>query len=253
MAIDNTMELWRNEERFAFEGWDFSHLQSRWQHSALPWDYKSLITENLLPPDRLLDMGTGGGEFLCSLKHPYKNTTVTESWAPNIALCLQRLAPLGIRVLPLDEGAPLPVADNAFDFVINRQASYDLAEIRRVLKPGGLLITQQVGGENCVDLQRRLCPSSPKAPSFSLETERLNFVRAGFSLQYTDEAFPTLKFFDVGAIVFFAKIITWTFPNFSVEKNFDCLCALQRDIDRFGFVSTTEHRFVLVARNMKTS
>lgn len=60
-----------------------------------------------------------------------------------------------------------------------------------------------------------------------------------------------MKFFDVGAIVFWAKIIEWSFPGFSVEKKFDRLCALQDDMNQNGFVSDLEHRFIIVAQNMK--
>ncbi|WP_346916771.1 hypothetical protein [Clostridium sp.] len=33
---------------------------------------------------RLLDMGTGGGEFLLTLDHPFYNTVVTESYPSNV-------------------------------------------------------------------------------------------------------------------------------------------------------------------------
>lgn len=60
-----------------------------------------------------------------------------------------------------------------------------------------------------------------------------------------------MKFFDVGAIVFWAKIIEWSFPEFSVKRNFDRLCDLQDDINLHGFVSDLEHRFIIVAQNKK--
>ena len=68
---------------------------------------------------------------------------------------------------------------------------------------------------------------------------------------YSDECFPELKFFDVGAIVFWAKIIEWSFPGFSVERNFQKLCALQEELDQHGFISSLQHRFIIVAQNSK--
>lgn len=251
MNYKELKNTWEEEEQHAFQGWDFSHLQSRWQHGPLVWDYKSIVMAFLHPVDLLLDMGTGGGEFLLSLDHPYENTSVTEAWQPNIQLCMEKLVPLGIQVYPVQEDASLPIADDSFDIVINRHESYDLHEVRRILRPGGMFITQQVGGENCIALEKRINLEIPLHQAFSVETELPKFHDCGFSVNYSNEYFPQLKFFDVGAIVFWAKIIEWSFPGFSVERNFDRLCALQDDINQNGFISDSEHRFIIVAQNMK--
>ena len=141
---------WRREASLGMTGWDFSHLNGRYLPPALPWDYAAKARDFLKPGVRLLDMGTGGGEFLLTLGHPYALTSVTEGWPPNLALCQQRLAPLGITVKEYDseQGQPLPFEDDSFDLVLSRHESYDLSEVRRVLKNGGYFLTQQVGGEN---------------------------------------------------------------------------------------------------------
>ena len=36
----------------------------------------------------------------------------------------------------------MPWGDGEFDLVMNRHESYDLAEVARVLSPGGLFLTQ---------------------------------------------------------------------------------------------------------------
>lgn len=253
MNCKELKNTWMEEEQHVFQGWDFSHLHFRWQHGPLAWDYKSIVMEYLHFTDRLLDMGTGGGEFLLSLGHPYENIAVTEAWRPNIQLCMEKLAPLGIQVYPVqeDDPHPLPIADDSFDIVINRHESYDLHEVGRILKPGGMFITQQVGGENCTALENRINLEIPVHQSFSIETELPQFHDCGFSVHYSNECYPQLKFFDVGAVVFWAKVIEWSFPGFSVERNYDRLCALQDDIDQNGFISDLEHRFIIAAQNMK--
>lgn len=251
MHYEKLKARWMNEEQHAFQGWNFSHLQSRWQRDPLKWDYKSIVKDCLHPEDRLLDVGTGGGEFLLSLGHPHANTSVTEAWPPNVQLCTEKLAPLGIQVYPVRKESPLPMTDDSFDIVIDRHECYDLREIRRVLKPGGMFITQQVGGENCIALARRINLEMPVHPSFSLETELPAFQDGHFAVKYADECFPQLKFFDVGAVVFWARIIEWSFPGFSVERNFQRLCALQDDIAQQGHISAREHRFIVTAQNIK--
>ena len=61
---ENNIDVWKKEETAAFEGWDFSHLKGRWENEQLLWDYKTIISKYLRPEMQLLDLGTGGGEFL---------------------------------------------------------------------------------------------------------------------------------------------------------------------------------------------
>lgn len=251
----NDIELknrWVEEERESFKGWDFSHLNGRWCDEELPWDYKEIIMKYLMPKQKLLDMGTGGGEFLLTLEHPYKNTSITEAWEPNVKLCQNTLEPLGICVKQVLDDEKLPFIDNAFDIIINRHESYDVSEVKRILKKDGLFITQQVGGKNNELLSRALIPDfKPLYPDLLLRIETEKFITAGFSIFLQKEYFPYLRFYDVGAIVFYAKIMEWEFPVFSVDECFERLCKLQDILLKQGHIESLEHRFILVARNDK--
>lgn len=244
------MQDWLAEEVAAFSGWDFSRLDGRWKEDALPWDYAAEVRAHLRPRDRLLDMGTGGGEFLLTLGHPYPLTAVTEAYPPNLALCRERLAPLGIDVRGITDGDDtLPFPDGVFDIIINRHESYGMAEVWRVLGPGGLFITQQVGGENNVDLAARVLPVLPPArPVFNLAGEAERLRAHGFTVRREEEHFPTLRFDDIGAVVYFAKIIQWEFPGFAVRDSLEQLARLQADLERDGAIESREHRFLLVAQ-----
>lgn len=90
-------------------------------------------------------MGTGSGEFLLTMNHPYNLTSVTEAYTPNIKLCRETLLPLGITVAQTFNDNKLPFDNDVFDIIINRHSSFDLYEVNRVLKSGGYFITQQVG------------------------------------------------------------------------------------------------------------
>ena len=235
-------------------GWDISHMVGRYTVEPLPWDYSQVVKEFLRPGVRLLDMGTGGGEFLLTLGHPYALTSVTEGWAPNLALCKKRLEPLGITVREYDseKGQPMPFADDSFDLVINRHESYDLSEVRRVLKKNGFFVTQQVGGENDLPLVRRLCPGFPGGfVGFNLENELPRFRQAGFRVMRSNQAYLESRFRDVGAVVFQASVCPWEFPGFSVENSQEALFQMQEQVERLGFVPNLEHRFLIVAKNRK--
>lgn len=252
MECNILKQKWLLEESKVFKGWDFSYLDDRLEEEKLPWDYKRLICKYLNKDDMLLDMGTGGGEFLLSLHHTYTKTSVTEGWQPNLKLCKETLEPLGITVKQVFEDKKLLFDDNTFDIVINKHEDYDAKEVKRVLKDNGIFITQQVGGKNNEELSKFLIPDfKSECYDFELNKEVNRFKNLNFSILYENEYFPYLKFFDVGAIVYFANIIEWEFPNFSVERCFDKLCELENRIKRNGYVESIEHRFVIAARNNK--
>ena len=102
MNTEELIDRWKAEEQIAhIHGWDFSHIRDRYtEEEDLPWDYRNTIRRYLYPEMRLLDIDTGGGEFLLSLNHPYENTAATEGYPPNVELCRKMLLPLGIDFRP---------------------------------------------------------------------------------------------------------------------------------------------------------
>ena len=187
----NTNELikrWKAEERIAYiHGWDFSHIAGRYaEEDDLPWDYRETILRHLKPEMKVLDIDTGGGEFLLSLNHPHGNTAATENYQPNVELCREVLLPLGIDFRPADGGGKLPFDDGSFDMVINRHGDFNAEEIWRVLKPGGLFITQQVGAENDRELVELLCGETELPfPEQYLDVTTRKFRDTGFGILET--------------------------------------------------------------------
>ncbi len=253
--IKETLKKWYQDEEKSFEGWDFSYLKGRWREEELTWEYDNIVRRHLKPEHRLLDMGTGGGEYLLSLNHPYHNTYVTESWEPNVKLCKKKLKPLGITVKETDDSDDFPVTtklpfeDNFFDVIINRHESYNPSEVERVLKPNGLFITQQVGGMNNNALSKYLIDDfKPQYADITLNNFIDDLNKDSFDIMFQAEEFPNLEFYDVGAIVFFAKVIEWEFPGFSVDSHIDKLLEIEKHIAQKGKYVTVEHRFMIVAR-----
>lgn len=243
------IEQWKKEEKRSFEGWDFSHLENRWEMAELPWDYEEIVKQHLDDSYKLLDMGTGGGEILLGFHHPYERTCVTEGYLPNYRLCQERLAPLGITVKFVEENDLLPYPYETFDLIINRHESFRLDEVWRTLKSGGLFITQQVGCENNRQLSEYLL-----GQPLEINTKNQLFYQAksakklGLQLLEQQEELAELKFFDIGALVYYASIIKWEFPDFSVEKCADKLLTLQQELEKESYIRTIEHRYLLVLK-----
>lgn len=243
----------KNEEKQFFKGWDFSYLDGRWDGEHIPWDYKKIVLSYLQTEHRLLDMGTGGGEFLLTLGHPFYNTSVTEAYPPNVEICQTKLKPLRITVKQVFDDAVLPFEDFSFDIVINRHEAYDIGEVNRILKNGGYFITQQVGGKNDVDLAEKLINNRESLhPNHDLKNNIETFKNNGFGILQSEESFSSIRFYDTGALVYFAKIIEWEFPGFSVDACFDNLCKIEEEINETGYIEGTEHRFIIASKKIET-
>ena len=159
------------------------------------------------------------------------------------------LGPLGVDFREARGEGPLPWPNASFDIVLNRHGSYCAQEYFRVLRPGGLFITQQVGAMNEREVIDLLCPGvSESFEGLWLRDAQAEFEAAGFMTVRAGEAFQPIRFFDIGALVWFARIIEWEFVGFSVDTHFDRLLEAQRILDENGSVDGRAHRFLLVAR-----
>lgn len=251
MNKDDLKAIWKQEEKAAhIHGWDFSHIHGRYEEeNDLPWDYENLVKQYLKNDFIILDYDTGGGEFLLSLNHPYDKTSATEGYPPNVKLCSEKLLPLGIHFKECDDPSEIPFEDKMFDLVINRHGSFDAKEIFRLLRYKGLFITEQVGGENDRDLVEMVLPGTEKPfPHLNLTEQRKNFEDAGFKIIMAEEAYRPIKFYDIGAFVWFAHIIEWEFPNFSVDRCFEQLLKMQEILERDGKIEGTIHRYLLIVQ-----
>lgn len=239
-------------EEAHFSGWDFSYLNNRWQENEPPWNYRVMVEGLIHTSHSLLDMGTGGGEFLASLDPLPANTCATEGYLPNVPIARERLSPLGVQVRVIQEDEIIPFEDERFDVIINRHESFLSKEIWRVLKPGGIFLTQQVGGKDNQQLNDFLAPEQPRTyQDFCLQTTEKHLLDQGFAILKKDEAFPEIKFFDIGAVVYYLKVISWQIEGFTVQTYLDRLRALHTQIVRDGYFYVNAHRFYLMALKPK--
>lgn len=252
MDKDKLLQEWLEEERLAhIKGWDFSHIHGRYEEEdQLPWDLKETILTYLKSDMKLLDMETGGGEFLLSLGHPVQNTTAIEAYPPNVAYCKEMLLPLGIHFIEADAEQDLPFEDESFNVITNRHGSYIASEVKRMLDDKGYFITQQVGANNDSELIQLLVPEVKEIafPKQHLSIKVKELEACGFEILEQDEVFRPIRFYDVGALVWFAKIIEWEFKGFSVKSHLDNLYRAQEILEEKGFIEGTIHRFYIVAK-----
>jgi SAM-dependent methyltransferase len=235
-----------------FSGWDFSYIADRESQAPLRWSYVSEALLRVRKSRAVLDMDTGGGEMY-SYFAPFPAVAyATEAYAPNIPIARERLEPLDVVVIPLDEEEPrqLPFDPDTFDLVLNRHGYYWEPELYRILQPGGFFVTQQVGNRNDIGIRKLL--GAPDAIANSewtdLSQAAANLQSAGFQIiKQLEDIYPQ-RFYDIGAIVYQLKAVPWQIPDFSVEVYFDKLKAIHETIQQTGYVDVEEHRFFMIAQ-----
>jgi hypothetical protein len=232
-----------------FTGWDFSVIGDRWKTTEPSWDYPGLARSHMHGIQSMIDLDTGGGELFSSLAPFPLHTWATESYPPNIPVAKKRLEPLGVQVISEYTDAVIPLPDSSLDFILDRHGSYVEAELMRLLKPGGIFLTEQVGGQNCIRVNQLLQDLVEFQYAYwtkDLITHQLQF--AGFELLSVQEEFPLAEFTDIGALVFYLRIIPWQVADFSVEKYRHKLYAIYQDMIAHGPVQVHDHRILVEAR-----
>ncbi len=252
MNKEELLQEWLKEEKKAqIQGWNFSHIYGRYEEEDdLPWDFHEIIKKYLSHDMKLLDMETGGGEFLLSLNHPKNLISAIEGYKPNVEYCRDVLLPFGIDFKEADGLDDLPFEDKKFDIVTNKHGDYKVTELKRVLKNGGLFLTQQVGAENDRELIELLL-SEKTTCTFAnqyLNIRKKELEDHNFEILESNEVYRPIKFYDVGALVWFAKIIEWEFVGFSVESCIENLYKAQAILEKKGVIEGRIHRFYIVAR-----
>jgi AcrR family transcriptional regulator len=240
-------DLAKEAERAPIVGWDFSWLVGRATEERPSWGYSRLLAERMAHADSALDIETGGGEVIADLPGLAAFTIATEGWGPMIALADARLRPLGVRLLYVPPTSSLPFADDSFDLVSSRHpTTTDWGDVRRVLRPGGTFLTQQVGSQSVDELGSLF--RGPATGRRSLETLRADALAAGLDVVRAEEERPQTVFYDIGAVVYFLRLVVWIVPDFSVERYRRELMELHERIEREGRFVAHSHRVLIEAR-----
>jgi len=244
-----------SEADHPFSGWDFSYIRDRVVDAPLTWSYTSMLLPLIRKAESLLDMGTGGGEFLSRLIPLPKHTCTTENYEPNVSIAKKRLEPLGVKVFYCIDDEHLPFKDEEFDLIINRHEFYSQTEVYRILKPNGVFITQQVGDKNNSKLKFLLTGSeeSENEIEWNLDYAVNKLEMIGFEILERKEHITSTRIFDVGAIVYYLKAIPWELSGFSVEKYYNKLLEIHSHINEMGYLELdlNNHRFIIKARKPK--
>ena len=245
-------ELVAEAEAEPVEGWDFSWLEGRAAEERPSWGYARNLVPRLASAGAVLDVQTGGGEVFAEALAAAGAPGVvaaTESWRPNVELARARLEPFAATVVEVPDDAALPFDADTFDLVVSRHPTVVAwPEIARVLRPGGTYFSQQVGAGSNRELTDFMMGPQPVSGRRAPARAVADAEAAGLNVADLRQETLEVRFYDVGAVVYFLRKVLWTVPGFTVEGYRDRLRALHGHIGRSGsFVSHAE-RFLIEAR-----
>jgi len=212
-------------------GWDFSWLDGRATEERPSWHFRERVAERAARAHALLDIECGDGKLLDSLPQRPALTLGVEDYQPRAGM---------VRAT----GAALPLRDASFDLVISRHpivAHWD--EIARVTAPRGTYLAQHVGPRSAAEVGEWFVGPWPQSDARSPERAQREAERVGLEVvDLRDEELP-MVFDDVGAVVYFLRLVVWIVPDFSVDRYRDRLRAMH---DSMPFHATST-RFLIEA------
>ncbi|NMO50426.1 methyltransferase domain-containing protein [Actinoplanes sp. TBRC 11911] len=236
-------------EAVPLEGWDFSWFAGRATEERPSWGYADRVADRLTRATAALDVQTGGGEVMAYALGTARPSMLVavEAWPPNVGVAARTLAPFGGRVIHSDR---IPFRDGTFDLVTSRHpVDTPWPEIARVLRPGGVFLSQQIGAGTNRELAEAMMGPLP-APERQHPGEAAE--AAGLEVLEVRSESLRAEFYDVGAVAHFLRKVVWTVPGFEIGKYRDRLRAVHHEInDKGKFVSYARRVLIEARRNAR--
>lgn len=230
-------------------GWDFSRMAT--EREPVPWDYDDIAARYLKPTDHVLDVGTGGGERLLALSPFYKSAigvdpdpTMLEAARENG----RQYPQVSFSIMGAEQ---LDFGDEMFDVVLTRHAPTVVAEVNRVIKPGGLFLCQGVGANNMANIRQAFGTGSGTRYEDEYQQLVANLRERSWRILVTGN-------YDVGywvknlpSLLFWFKAIAGANEvpaDYSIALHGHTVNRLTTHFATAGGFATNEHRTLLVAR-----
>lgn len=228
-------------------GWDFSRMRTKRQ--PVPWSYPDVVRAYLQRSDRVLDIGTGGGERLIEISTHFGSGVGVDADPEMVKIATENAQDIPNITFHQDDHR-LNKTPEEFDVILCRHAPYEVDALHSHLPQGGLFITQQVGEENMSNVKRTIGQAA-EAPVLSLD----DFERKGFQPLATMEYNVEYVVEDVESLVFWLQALDMFHADLHGRTLLTDLGTFNRmldgNVDERGFV-TNEHRYMIVAQK-KTS
>lgn len=234
-------------------GWDFSRVHT--VRAPVLWEYVDVVRSYLKPTDRVLDIGTGGGEIFFSLA-PFFGEGVGIDQNPAMIEAARRnhsaLAIDNISLMRM-EGSDLRFGADEFDVVLLRHLRVYVSEIVRVLRPGGYFITQIVGKRSSLNFLDAFgwTPASFGADWWQSVAELADQFRQFGCHIIAQAEYDVLYWFqDIESFMFWFMAVPWP-EAIELEKHWQYINRILETCQTEQGIETNEHRGLLIVQKME--
>ncbi len=134
------------------KGWDFSSLETI--EEPPPWRFSEVARSYLDGTQWVADLGTGGGEAFLHLTPDFARGFGIDHSSDRLREAVNLAKDRGADHVAFvrSNGAILPFPDHCLDLVLARYADYVPEEVVRVLRPGGIFATAQMGDNDTANI-----------------------------------------------------------------------------------------------------
>ncbi|WP_142826400.1 class I SAM-dependent methyltransferase [Planococcus soli] len=230
-------------------GWNFSHL--RVSADQADWDFNNEVINRCNKRDSLLDIGTGGGENLLEIAHSVERAigidlsgAMIESAKDN----LKRSRQDNVRFIQMFS-KDLRFPEDSFNIVTSRHAPFDSFEVAKVLKKGGVFLTQQVSEGDKQNIKNIFGrgQSFTETDGTLKEKYRTDLKDAGFSKVQSYDS-NVLEYYERPEDLLFLLRHTPIIPNFGQDKkDLEFWDAVVENNQTARGICTNSKRFLIVA------
>ncbi|MBQ7466873.1 MAG: class I SAM-dependent methyltransferase [Clostridia bacterium] len=142
------------------QGWSFDAIDPLVEQSCDYFYYKE-VAKAILSSSVMLDIGRGSGEKAVRYFSNAKKVVMIDNEPEmlkkveeNIQRCLTEKEQKKFVVQLGDGDGKLDFEDESFDFVVSRHCGANMSEVFRVLKKGGVFISEDIDFKDCEELKK---------------------------------------------------------------------------------------------------
>lgn len=201
-------------------GWDFSSIKCEMIDNSAFQYFNEINKES--QEKIILDIGTGGGEKILNNVKNAKLIIGTDFSKEMIKRANENSkARNDVMFFEMDSNE-IKFPDNFFDIVSARHTPFNTNEVFRVLKSGGILISEQVDEDDCIELKKIFGRGQGFEETIKQrEQDRINLINSGI----TDFEFYNIlqdEYYETEEDLLFLLNNTPIIPNFGkVKKDYE--------------------------------
>jgi ubiquinone/menaquinone biosynthesis C-methylase UbiE len=231
------------------KGWDFPQIKFSSEGPRI--NYRRVVESYLDRNQKLLDIGTGGGEKFLKFAPKVKEAIGIDVDPKMIETARENLRKSGLPNVKFEvcDSEKLKFGNREFDVVIDRQAPFNPKEVARVLKPGGVFITQQVSEGDKLNFKKifQRGDSYGIKPG-TLENRYLRELQEAGMKIIEEKTANTIEYYRSMDDVIFLLANTPIVPDFDFEREQDKLKQIEERFTTEKGIKMNAERFLIVAK-----